>query len=259
MKLKMKTASLGITMVVATMAVAFPAMAAASGTNVTIKVNGMAVESANNYFSQEGRTFVDLAAYSKLTGISYSLNKADKKATINGSTIDVELKDEAPVAALRSVVDASGAAKIEWDEQSHTAQVVYDSKLTVYGDTVSQLGECVVQNRFQVGDTIVFRMTAANSITGQLAEDAKLQVHLSTGDVLDMHFGSHPPDQPNGEKFWTATYKVTDKTPKGTLNYFVTAETASSKGEYKPFNVMPSLLTIVAADQAAPAAAQTKQ
>ncbi|WP_276356818.1 hypothetical protein [Cohnella caldifontis] len=169
---------------------------------------------------------------------------------MNGTAIDVKLKNGVPVALLRSVAQASGAA-LEWDGRSGTARIVFAGQLNVYGDTVSQLGECVIQNRFVPGDTIVFRMRATNALTGKVAEDAKLQVRLSTGEVLDMQLGNHSPDPQHPEMFWTAAYPVTDQTPKGTLAYSVTARTATAKGEFKPFNVLPSLLTIVSPDQAA--------
>jgi plastocyanin len=117
--------------------------------------------------------------------------------------------------------------------------------LAVTGDTVSEQGGCVLASRFTVGDKIVFRMDAIDSKTNKQVEDAKLQVHLSTGEVLDMTYGEHPPDADNAAKFWTAAYPVTDKTPTGTLDYYVTAEAGEKKGEFRPFNVAPSLLTIV--------------
>ena len=46
----------------------------------------------------------------------------------------------------------------------------------------------------------------------------KLQVHLSTGNVLDMEYGEHAEDH-----FWTVNYTVTPDTPTGQLDYFVTA------------------------------------
>jgi len=117
--------------------------------------------------------------------------------------------------------------------------------IMVSGDTVSEMGGCVLASRYAAGDKIVFRMNALDANNEQM-EDAKLQVHLSTGEVLDMELGVHsPPDAKDPAKFWTAAYPVTENTPTGTLEYYVTAEAGDAKGEFRPFNVQPSLITIV--------------
>lgn len=232
--------------------------AAWANTPVTVTVKGKVVESVGNYVSANGQTYVDVAAFAKLAGVSYTLNEAGNSVTVNGKSVAVEMKEGVRVAHVRALAEAAGASDVVWDSGANTVHILYGSKLVVYGDTVSQQAGCMIQNRFTVGDSIVFRMTAINPLTGQLDESAKLQVHLSTGEVLDMHLGEHPPGVPGAEKFWTAKYAVTDETPKGTLNYYVTAETATAKGEYKPFNVMPSLLTIVAAEPTAPAEASAE-
>lgn len=117
--------------------------------------------------------------------------------------------------------------------------------IMVSGDTVSEMGGCVLASRYSAGDKIVFRMNALDANNVQM-EDAKLQVHLSTGEVLDMELGVHsPPDAKDPAKFWTAAYPVTEDTPTGTLEYYVTAEAGDAKGEFRPFNVQPSLITII--------------
>ena len=124
-----------------------------------------------------------------------------------------------------------------------------DTIISISGDTVSKLGGCVLASQFAVGDDIIFRMNAVDAVTGQQLKDAKLQVHLSTGDVLDMEYGPHGDDF-----FWVTKYTVTDSSPKGKLDYYVTAQYGMTKAEYKPFNVAPSLLSIVDGDGTAPAA-----
>lgn len=125
-----------------------------------------------------------------------------------------------------------------------SAPAVQTASIAVTGDTVTGTGGCVLQSRFMAGEKIVFRANAVDPITNQQLKDAVLKVHLSTGEVLDMAYGAHP--RGSDVYFWTAAYTVTDQTPTGTLNYYVTAEHGSMKGEYHPFNVAPSLLTIVA-------------
>ena len=122
--------------------------------------------------------------------------------------------------------------------------------LALSGDTVSKMSGCVLASQYQVGDDIIFRMNAIDPATNKQVTDAKLQVHLSTGEVLDMAYGEHAADH-----FWTISYTVTPETPTGQLDYYVTAESGDAKTEYRPFNVAPSLITIVAADPNAEAAA----
>ncbi|QHW34017.1 hypothetical protein GZH47_26640 [Paenibacillus rhizovicinus] len=235
--------------------VSVPAVVSANSADVTVKVNGAALSATAVHYNG-GKIYVDLKSFSTATGISYTYDSKTQKATVNGKDIKVVVTGGVPAAYIKDLVSVSGANSLTWDGKTHTAQVNFASKLLVYGDTVSSNAGCVLQNRFTVGDAIVFRMKAINPITGQIAADAKLQLHLSTGDVLDMTLGTHPPGAPNAEQFWTAKYTVTDKTPKGTLNYYVTASTATMKGQYQPFNVMPSLVTIVAPESNAPAATE---
>ena len=118
------------------------------------------------------------------------------------------------------------------------------SNIFVAGDTVSEQLGCVLSSRFTVGDKIVFRMNAKDPITNEQIKDAELTVKLSTGEELEMEYGPHSDDEDGS--FWTAAYPITEETPTGTLEYSVTAEHGDSKGEFKPFNVAPSLVTIVA-------------
>ena len=112
--------------------------------------------------------------------------------------------------------------------------------LVITGDTVTEQGGCVLASRFSAGDKIVFRNNVIDGITNEQVTDAKVQVHLSTGEVLDMTYGKHGDDN-----FWVVAYPVTADTPTGTLGYTVKAEYKDQSGEFKPFNVAPSLLTIV--------------
>lgn len=133
-------------------------------------------------------------------------------------------------------------------EEAPAEEIATADKLFVYGDIVSSNG-CVLQNRFTVGDRIVFRVNVLDALTGEQPEDAKVTVHLSTGESLELALGDHPPNAENPDRFWTVGYSVTEDTPTGTLEYYITAETADKKGEFRPFNVGPSLLTIVSPEE----------
>jgi hypothetical protein len=221
-----------------------PAVVSASSAGVSVTINGTSLASAANHIAG-GKVYVDLKSFSSFTGIAFTYDSKKHTASVNGHEVKVTVSKGVPTVYIKDLAKAAGAG-LTWNGSTHTAQLSFKSQLLVLGDVVSSNGGCVVQNRFTVGDGIVFRMKAVNPITGKLVENAKLQVHLGTGEVLDMKLGQHPPDAPQGEKFWTVNYKVTDATPKGTLSYYVTAQTATMKGEYKPFQVMPSLITIVA-------------
>ena len=232
------------------MCLALPGAAMAnSGSGVTIQVSGRVLQAAQQFISSEGRSYVDVASFLQAVGTAYELNEAEQTVTVRGSSVPVVNRDGVWVAQVRELAEAAGASRVNWNSLSRTVDVVFDPKLIVYGDVVAA-GLCIPQNRFTAGQSMVFRMTALNSLTGELVEDAKLQVHLSTGEVLDMHLGSHPPDAPNAEYFWSVRYDVTEDTPTGTLNYYVTAETETLRGEFRPFNIMPSLLTIVSREEA---------
>jgi hypothetical protein len=216
--------------------------------DVTIQVNGQALQ-AKQHFTSAGKSYVDVASFLEAVGIAYKLNEAEQTVSVRGSNVAVVNRDGVWVAKVTELAEAAGASRVNWNGLSQTVDVVFDSELIVYGDVVAA-ELCIPQNRFTAGQSMVFRMTAKNPLTGELAEDAKLQVHLSTGEVLDMHLCEHPPGVPNAERFWSVRYDVTEDTPTGTLNYYVTAETETLKGQFQPFNILPSLLTIVAGDEA---------
>ncbi|MCM3571127.1 cupredoxin domain-containing protein [Neobacillus mesonae] len=150
------------------------------------------------------------------------------------------LLSSALIVGACSSQETSSTAKKTANTEAKEAK---SNLLMVSGDTVSEQGGCVLASRFAAGDKIVFRMNATDPNSNKQVEGAKLKLHLSTGEELDMKYGEHPPG--GDVKFWTVAYPVTEKTPTGTLEYYVTAEDGNRKGEFRPFNVAPSLLTIV--------------
>ena len=227
----------------------FVATALANEQQVVVQVDGVTVDSASNVLV-DGKTYVDLAAFSATTGIAYTYDDAAKTAVVNGNTLNVVTVGGKPAAGVRELAAAAGYAGVSWNAANLTANIVSKQHLVVYGDVVSHLLGCVPTNRFQIGDSIIFRMRAVDPVTGQMAEDAKLQVRLATGEVLDMELGEHPPGVPGADRFWTVAYHITEDTPLGLLRYTVTAETETAAGSFEPFNVMPSLITIVPAEGA---------
>ena len=128
------------------------------------------------------------------------------------------------------------------DSEDDTAESKEVDSLFLSGDIVSEQGGCVLASQFVEGDKIIFRMNVVDG-DGEQVEDANLKVHLSTGEELDMAYGPHGNDH-----FWVVAYPVTEDTPTGQLNYHVTAEYEDVETEWAPFEVGPSLLTILEAD-----------
>lgn len=145
------------------------------------------------------------------------------------------------LASLFAATMILTACSNDTEKEPETAAVEKEvGALVITGDTVTEQGGCVLASRFSAGDKIVFRNNVIDGITNEQVTDAKVQVHLSTGEVLDMTYGKHGDDN-----FWVVAYPVTEDTPTGTLGYTVKAEYKDQTGEFKPFNVAPSLLTIV--------------
>jgi hypothetical protein len=78
-----------------------------------------------------------------------------------------------------------------------------------------------------------------------------ISVSLTDGSTMAMKYGVHG----GSDMFWTAAWLVPKDYPPGTLNYSIVATSKDLRtGQFQPFNVMPSLLTItsdVAPDVAA--------
>ncbi len=142
-------------------------------------------------------------------------------------------------AAVVVMTACTEVEKTETDtEQTETTGET--NSIVISGDVVSEQGGCVLSSRFSPGDKIIFRNNIVDGTTGEQVVDAKVQVHLSTGEVLDMAYGEHGDD-----KFWVVAYPVTAETPTGVLEYKVTASYNDASAEWEPFNVAPSKLQIV--------------
>lgn len=140
------------------------------------------------------------------------------------------------------------------DSTVKAAESPAETSLVVSGDVVEEKAGCVLKSQFTTGDLIVWRVDVTDPETMEQApDDTKVQVHLSTGEVLDMRFGPHPAGEEDAPEFWTVSMPVTEETPTGVLEYHVTAEHGDKTGEFRPFDVAPSLLTINPAEGEAPA------
>lgn len=133
------------------------------------------------------------------------------------------------------------------------------ANLIVFGDIIGTgrnypedqqaLRSCVLSSRFPRNSQMVWRVRVIDPKTGQPMDDtmlAKVEVKLSDGQLFEMEFGPHPPaPNPPRDYYWTVPWLVPKDYPTGTLSYSVVATgTDGRTGEWKPFDVPPSLPTI---------------
>ena len=125
-------------------------------------------------------------------------------------------------------------------------------KLIVYGDMAMFLPpgnpeNCLLRNRFKRGDPVGFRMFVADPSTGKREESAQLVVHLNvSGKTLDIPMRYRATAAQPEREFWVAKWVVPADTPTGIIRYTVTATDKYGRiGEFKPFEVQASQLTIV--------------
>jgi hypothetical protein len=122
-------------------------------------------------------------------------------------------------------------------------------RLIVYGDMAlfqppGHPENCILRNRFKRGEPVGWRMFVADPSTGKREESAQLVVHVNvSGKTLDipMRYRAQPE-----REFWVAKWVVPQDTPVGIVRYTVTATDKYGRtGEFKPFEVQASQLTIV--------------
>lgn len=124
--------------------------------------------------------------------------------------------------------------------------------LVVYGDVTYFFGpgrpkNCYLNNVYKRGEPVGFRMTAINPATGARDRATKLVVHLSyAGKTLDLPMRDRQTEQQPERTFWVVKWVVPDDAPTGVVKYTVTAQDPQGRtGEFKPFDVVASQITIV--------------
>jgi hypothetical protein len=125
-------------------------------------------------------------------------------------------------------------------------------KLIVYGDMAlfqppGHPENCILRNRFKRGEPAGFRMFVADPSTGAREESATLVVHLSVGGkTVDIPMRYRATAAQPERQFWVAKWVVPPDAPVGVVRYTVTATDKYGRtGEFKPFEVQASQLTIV--------------
>ena len=125
-------------------------------------------------------------------------------------------------------------------------------KLIVYGDVAlfqppGHPENCILRNRFKRGEPVGWRMFVADPATGDREASAQLVVHVNVaGKTIDIPMRYRATEKQPERQFWVAKWIVPDDTPIGIIRYTVTAtDKYGRKGEFKPFEVQASQLTIV--------------
>lgn len=125
-------------------------------------------------------------------------------------------------------------------------------KLFLWGDIVyfyppPHAQNCVMQSRFKPGEPVGFRMTAINPATGKRDRATEMVVHLQyAGKTIDVPMRDRQTEKQPERDFWVAKWVVPMDAPTGVVRYTVTAKDSQGRtGEFKPFDVQTSQLTIV--------------
>jgi hypothetical protein len=98
-------------------------------------------------------------------------------------------------------------------------------KLILYGDIVKfgtrgAPDTCIMKNRFTKGESVGFRMTAIDPLSGKYVETAKLTVHVTYGGkTVDLPMNYRGTGNNPRPGFWTGKWVVPDDAPTGTVDY----------------------------------------
>jgi len=133
------------------------------------------------------------------------------------------------------------------------AQAQSGKPLFIAADMVRDRGgsgpTCVLTSRFLRKEGVAWRIRVQDA-TGKELDDKSLKsvvVELSDGQKFEAHFKGHPPGDAPTDHFWSISWKIPEDYPTGSFNYKVVATASDGTTQsWEPFNVKPSLLTVVA-------------
>jgi hypothetical protein len=146
----------------------------------------------------------------------------------------------APMAAAQGAPDQGG--------QSLLVQADFVLGVANLAPADMPLKACVQTSRFPRNSDIVFRARVWDPATGAPMDEQSMsavEINLTDGTTIAMRYGPHPANGPATDMFWSGAWVVPKDYPPGTLDYSIVARAVDQRtGEFQPFNVMPSLLTI---------------
>jgi hypothetical protein len=107
---------------------------------------------------------------------------------------------------------------------------------------------CVLRNQFMRKERVAWRIRVQDA-TGKELDNTGLKgvvVELPDGQKFSAQFRGHPPGAPT-DHFWSTSWSIPEDYPTGSFNYKVVATTSDGTAQsWEPFNVKPSLLTVIA-------------
>jgi hypothetical protein len=149
-------------------------------------------------------------------------------------------------------ISASDTGSIAARQAAPQPPAAGQGKLIVYGDIAlfyppGHPDNCILRNRFKRGEPVGFRMFVADPSTGKREESAQLVVHVNVaGKTVDVPMRYRATAAQPEREFWVAKWIVPQDTPIGIIRFTVTATDKYGRtGEFKPFEVQASQLTIV--------------
>ena len=173
------------------------------------------------------------------------------------SQLEANLADlEGEVSTLGETSSALEAQVSELERENETLDATLAETaqtLLIQADIVGE--GCMLQNAYlNDGERkATFRVRVYDPATGEQMGDDTLEsvvVSLSDGQTFELAYGAHPPDT-DLDFFWTYGWEVFAGYPAGNVGYTITATAVDGRaGEFEPFNVAPSLLTVLDADAA---------
>ena len=111
---------------------------------------------------------------------------------------------------------------------------------------------CVESSQFQQGEIVAFRVKVYDPATGQTMDDKTLSsvvVTLSDGQIFQCKYAGHIAGATPTDYFWATSWTIPTDYPTGSFPYTVTAKSKDGRtGTFKDFNVSPSQLTVLAAN-----------
>lgn len=156
------------------------------------------------------------------------------------------------LAAVGLTIAVADSGSVSAFQTPPAAPAPGKGKLIVYGDMAlfqppGHPENCILRNRFKRGEPVGWRIFVADPATGDREASAQLVVHVNVaGKTVDIPMRYRATEKQPERQFWVAKWVVPQDTPVGIIRYTVTAtDKYGRSGEFKPFEVQASQLTIV--------------
>src|SRR5262249_28267981 len=162
-----------------------------------------------------------------------------------GTLVAVAAAAALGVAAAEQVSSAASQSAPQAPGQGKGALIVYGDMALFQPPGHPE--NCILRNRFKRGEPVGWRMFVADPATSKREESAQLVVHLTVaGKTVDIPMRYRATAAQPERQFWVAKWIVPADAPTGIIRYTVTAtDKYGRNGEFKPFEVQASQLTIV--------------